>query len=223
MDNTNLELFKQALSEGLSSKIDSVANEYTEEIVCSEKHNLAMRAIVYGKTDTKRFWSPKMKRIIAILVAAALILTSCGIIFRNEIRDFAENIYEFFVKISYSESDPNGVSIEEVYKLTYIPEGYYLEEEIILAVNTSYIFTNSDGSTILFDQYILDGTNFFIDIENGYTKIVDIQNYEIYYKFADKYHYYLWNDGKYALSLRSSVKLSNEDIMLILDGIITKK
>ena len=222
MDNTNLELFKQALSEGLSSKIDSIANEYTEEIVCSEKHNLAMRAIVYGKTDTKRFWSPKMKRIIAILVAAALILTSCGIIFRNEIRDFAENIYEFFVKISYSESDPKGVSIEEVYKLTYIPEGYYLEEEIILAVNTSYIFTNSDGSTILFDQYILDGTNFFIDIENGYTKMVDIKEYEIYHKSTDGNHYYLWNDGKYSMRLISTNELLSQEVQLIVEGLAIK-
>ena len=86
MDKTNLELFKQALTEAVSNKFDNIAANCTEEIACSEKHNLAMRAIVYGKTDTKRVWSPRMKRIIAILVAAALLLTSCGIIFRICIR-----------------------------------------------------------------------------------------------------------------------------------------
>ena len=120
MDKSNLELFKQAISEGLSQKFDSVVNSCTDEIVCSEKHNIAMRTIVYGKTDTKRTWSPKMKRIIAILIAAALLLTSCGIIFRNEIREMFE---EFFVKLTYSEENNSNNPIEEVYHLEYLPEG----------------------------------------------------------------------------------------------------
>ena len=93
MDKSNLELFKQAINEAVSNKFDNMATSCTEEIVCSEKHNLAMRAIVYGKTDTKRVWSPRMKRIIAILVAAALLLTSCGIIFRNEIREMFKELF----------------------------------------------------------------------------------------------------------------------------------
>ena len=39
MDKSNLELFKQAISEGLSEKFDSVVDSCTEKIVCSEKHN----------------------------------------------------------------------------------------------------------------------------------------------------------------------------------------
>ena len=128
MDKSNLELFKQAISDGLSKKFDSVVNSYTDEIVCSEQHNFAMRTMVYGKADAKRTWSPKMKRVVAILIAAALLLTSCGIIFRNEIREVFE---EFFVKLTYS-GDDNGIdTIEEVYELTYLPEGYFLEDKII--------------------------------------------------------------------------------------------
>lgn len=222
MDNTNLELFKQALSEGLSGKIDSVANEYTEEIVYSEKHNLAMRTIVYGKTDTKRFWSPKMKRIIAILVAAALILTSCGIIFRNEIRDFVEYVYELFIAVTYTDENPEGTAIKEVYELTYVPEGYYLEEEKILTVNVRYMFSSSEGEKISFDQCSLDGTNFVSDMENGYTRIIDIQKYEIYYKSTDGNHYYLWNDSKYSMRLISTTELPSKEIQLIVEGIALK-
>ena len=104
MDKSNLELFKQALNEAVSNKFDKMADECTEEIVYSEKHKLAMRTIVYGKTDNKRVWSPKMKRIIAILIAAALLLTSCGIIFRNEIREIFK---EFFVSLTYESNDKN--------------------------------------------------------------------------------------------------------------------
>ena len=111
MDKSNLELFKQAISDGLSKKFDSVVNSYTDEIVCSEQHNLAMRTIVYGKADAKRTWSPKMKRVVAILIAAALLLTSCGIIFRNEIREVFE---EFFVKLTYDRYDESTENIKDV-------------------------------------------------------------------------------------------------------------
>ena len=74
MDKTNLELFQQALNEGLSNRFDSLAEEYTGEIVCSRKHKLAMRTIVYGKAGGARAWSPRMRRVVAILVAAALLL-----------------------------------------------------------------------------------------------------------------------------------------------------
>ena len=43
MDKSNLELFKQALSEGVSKKFDQMADECTEEIKYSKKHELAMR------------------------------------------------------------------------------------------------------------------------------------------------------------------------------------
>ena len=125
MDKSNLELFKQALNEAVSNKFDKMADECTEELVYSEKHKLAMRTIVYGKTDNKRSLSPRMRRIIAILVAAALLLTSCGIIFRNEIREIFE---EFFVKLTYESNEESQQILEEVYCLGYVPKGYDLKK-----------------------------------------------------------------------------------------------
>ena len=125
MDKSDLELFKQALNEAVSNKFDKMADECTEEIVYSERHKLAMRTIVYGKTDNKRVLSPKMRRIIAILIAVALLLTSCGIIFRNEIREIFK---EFFVSLTYESNDEKDEMIEEVYTLGYLPEGYTLNK-----------------------------------------------------------------------------------------------
>ncbi len=214
-----MELFKQAVSEGLSNKLDSVANGYTDEIVYSDKHKLAMRTIVYGKVDTKIAWTPKMKRIIAILIAAALLLTSCGIIFRNEIREVFE---KFFVQLSYSE-DENGVDrIEDVYELTYLPEGYTLQEEKIRTVKVNYTFTNGNGDIIRFEQKVLNGSNFVVDSECGYSKMFEIEEYDIYYRFTDTYHCYIWSDGTYSMKLKATQKFSNEDTVLILNGIKIK-
>lgn len=222
MDKSNLELFKQAINEGLSNKINSITNSCTEEIVCSEKHTIAMRTIVHGKISKKSATSLKARRIIAILVAAALLLTSCSIIFRNEIRDIFESIYDFFVAVSYTEEDSDGTTIEEIYRLGYVPEGYYLEKEITTPVCIQYKFANQNGDYFWFEQKLIDGTNFVVDRENEYMKIVDKDIYEIYYRSTDKKHFYIWNDGKYSIKLSSSTKLCNNEIILLIKGIVIK-
>ena len=218
MDKSNLELFKQAISDGLSKKFDSVVNSYTDEIVCSEQHNLAMRTMVYGKTDAKRTWSPKMKRVVAILIAAALLLTSCAVIFRNEIREIFE---ELFVKLTYSDSE-DGKVIEDVYELEYLPEGYSLSIENIRPIGAQYEFKNENGDYIWFEQKNVDGTDFVVDNEDGYSHIKEIDTYEVYYRYTDKNHIYVWNDGKYSMKLKSTNQLSIEDIGLILLGLTAK-
>ena len=219
MDKRNLELFKQALNEAVSNKFDKMADECTEEIVYSDRHKLAMRTIIYGKADTKRVLSPKMRRIIAILIAIALLLTSCGIIFRNEIREIFE---EFFVSLTYEGDEESPLIIKEVYSLSYVPEGYELEKETVTTICVQYKFENNVKETICFEQRTLTLSNFVVDSESEYSKITEIEHYEIYHRITGKLYCYIWNDGKYSLTLNSSTKLSNEDIILMLDGLATK-
>ena len=219
MDKSNLELFKQALNEAASNKFDKMADECTEEIVYSERHKLAMRTIIYGKTDTKRVWTPKMKRIIAILIAVALLLTSCGIIFRNEIREIFE---EFFVKLTYESNEESQQILEEVYCLGYVPKGYDLKKEEITKMFVRYEFKNESGETLFFEQRTLTLSNYVVDSEGGYSQIQDIKKYEVYYRPENLYHCYIWNDGKYSMKLTSNEDLSKEEIILLLDGITVK-
>ena len=219
MDKSNLELFKQALNEAVSNKFDKMADECTEEIVYSEKHKLAMRTIVYGKADTKRVWTPKMKRIIAILIAVALLLTSCGIIFRNEIREIFKDL---FVSLTYEGDDMSEDTIKEVYVLSYVPEGYKLEKESITPVRVRYEYENEDGEILFFEQRALTRSDYYIDSESGYSKTEEIEKYEVYYRPENHYHCYIWNDRKYSMKLISNEKLSKDEIVLVIDGITTK-
>ena len=216
MTENNVALFKAALREGLSKKIDSVVNESTDEIHPSEQHKLAMKTIIYGKAEAKRNWSPKVKRIIAILIAAALILTSCGIIFRNEIREIVE---DFYVSIVLGESKDNGDVIEEVYTLTYLPEGYYLVDESIRLICVQYTFSNDNEEYIWFEQRLLGGSAFAVDSENGYSQIKEIDAYNVYYRTVNNNHVYIWKDNKYSVKIKSTTALSANNICLILDGL----
>lgn len=219
MQNNELKLFKQAISDGLCNKIDSVANSCTEDIECSEKHKLAVRTIVYGKTETKRVWSSRTRRLIAILVAAALLLTSCGIIFRNEIREIFE---EFFVKLNYDSDNTTTDIIKEIYTPSYVPDGYMLEKESITSMRIKYEFANETGDWLCFEQRTLPGGEFFVDSESGYSQIETIEKRDIYYRVTAENHHYTWTDGKYSIKIKSNIKLSDEEILLMLEGIKTK-
>ena len=178
-----------------------------------------MRTIIYGKTDTKRVLLPKMKRIIAILVAAALLLTSCGIIFRNEIREIFK---DFFVSLTYESDVESNMTIETIYILSYLPEGYTLEKTDISNTVVKYRWENSNGDKLHFEQRPLTQSNLFVDSESGYSKMSEIDDYDVYYRFTDKNHLYVLSYDTYAIRIKTNAELSNEDIVLILDGITIK-
>lgn len=220
MDKTNEALFKQAINEGLTNKFQRMADACDEEIVCSRRHRKAMRAIVNGKTPRK----PLSTKMIAILVAAAvLLLAGCAIIYRDEIREFITNIKEFFVEIKFDEGENDSQNIDEIYELTYIPEGYILKEQFVNRVVVEYVFIDSDNNYVRFTQQSLDASSFYIDSEHSDNIIIEIENYTIYTRKTGDIFYYLWNDGRYAMQIHSSERLSDDELLLIIYGIRNKQ
>lgn len=220
MDKTNEELFKQAINEALTNKFQRMADACDEEIVCSRHHRKAMRAIISGKTPRK----PLSTKMIAILVAAAiLLLTGCAIIYRDEIRSFVTDIREFFVELRFGDGEQESRNIDEIYELAYIPEGYSLEDQQINRMRVEYVFTNSDSKRIKFIQQSLDASTFSVDSEHSDTVIIVIDDLTIYSRLAGNMHYYLWNDGKYAMKLISTEKLSDDELSLIIIGLKIKQ
>lgn len=220
MDKTNEELFKQAINEALTNKFQRMADACDEEIVCSRRHRKAMRAIISGKTPRK----PLSTKMIAILVAAAiLLLAGCAIIYRDEIRGFITNIHEIFIELRFEEGDQESREIEKIYELTYIPDGYSLEDQTINRLVVKYVFTHSNGQWIKFMQQSPDASNFHIDSEHSDNTIIAIENYTIYTRKTGDTFYYLWNDGEYAFKLISTEDLSNDELLSIINGLKIKQ
>ncbi len=83
--------------------------------------------------------------------------------------------------------------------------------------------SDTNGDQIWFEQSILNGTNFVLDIEDGgYSQIKEIEDYVIYYRDTDPKHVYIWNDGKYYMQLISNQKISNEELLMMLHGMTNK-
>ena len=221
MNKSNLELLKQAISEGLSESFDAIANGYSGEIVCSKKHRLAMRAIVYGKAAPKRLLSPRIRRVIAIFVAAALLLTSCGIAFRDEIREAFFRLRGDEYLITYP--GENGLNhIEEIYELTYVPNGYTLKKINKTNLSLTYTYCNeNDEEAFFFDQGVIDGLHAINS--NSIITQTYIYEYEIYCaNYKDQAYTYAWNDGKYSLQITSYKEITTDELKLIIDGIESK-
>lgn len=216
---TNQELFKQALVEGVSRRIDREIAVCDEKVVFSRRHIKNMERIVKGKAPKK----PINKKMVAILVAAAvLLLAGCAIIYRDQIRDFITNIKEFFVEIKFDEGENESRAIDEIYELTYVPEGYSLENQHIGKMLVQYLFTNAYDDYIKFIQQSIDASNFYVDIEHSDNVIIEIGEHTVYSRKTNDTYYYLWNDGKYALHVYSIMELSDSELMLIINGVVTK-
>ena len=220
MDKTNnQELFKQALVEGVNRRIDRELAACEEEVVFSRRHIKALNRIIKGKTPAK----PINRKMVAILVAAAiLLLAGCAIIYRDEIRGFITEIKEFFVEIKFDEGNDESRNIEDIYELTYVPEGYVLERQNILKRTTEYIFVDSEGNKLKFVQQPLDNSSFAVDIEHDYDNSMRIGQYAIYYRYTNTTYSYIWNDGKHALKLNSTNELSLKELESLIIGIKTK-
>lgn len=218
MEKSNLELFREALFEAMSSKTNEA--DLAEKIEPSDRHKAAMQAILDGTYERKSVWKLTKAKIAAIIVAAALLLAGCA--YRNEIRDIIEEIYDKYIHITYSDEGANGKTIEEVYELTYVPEGYVLKKATEDLVHIRYEYHNGNNSFICFKQGVLEGYSHAFDNEGGSSEIITIENINVYHYSSASLHYYLWNDGKYAYELSSDVPLPTEELILIING-ITKK
>ena len=220
MDNkTNQELFKQALVEGVNRRLDREIATCDEEITYSRRHIKNMARIVNGKEIKK----PLNRKMIAILVAAAvLLLAGCAIIYRDEIREFVTDIREFFVKIDFEDGENESRAIDEIYELTYVPEGYTLTQQDITRMRVQYVYKTTENYKIKLIQQSLDASNFYVDIEHSDNIVIEIGEYTVYSRKTNNMYYYLWNDGNYALILNSTEELSIDTLELIMNGIKTK-
>ena len=219
------QLFKKAILEALSQQYEQELAECKEDAKCSKAHYIRMSEIT-GIPLTRLMRKRKgfKRTFVAILIAAALLLAGCTVyVYRDEIRDFIEEFYDTYIKVTYTaEQMENKVYIEEFYSLSYVPEEYELVSEYKDILRTKYIWETTSGNMIIFEQLLVDGAYMVYDTEEGNRKVINCGDIVIY-SYANNDHYrYMWNDGKYTMSLYSNEQLVEEWLKAILDGLIVK-
>ena len=148
-----------------------------------------------------------------------MLLASCAAAYSDEIRDFVETIYEDYISIGFEDPDEAPIQIEEYFVLTYIPEGYYIKDHIQMNSLNRYILENDQGDKIIFEQTVLNNKT-ELDSEQGEQYMLYIDGKEIYCRAYDTGCRYIWNDGKYAMSVYSVDQIIDEETFeKIIEGI----
>lgn len=217
------QLFKRAILEALSQKYEQELAGCQEDAKCSKEHYLRISKItgiplarVMGKRRSIR------RTFVAILIAAALLLAGCtAYVYRNAIKDLFEEVYDTHIKVSYSgEQTDNELYIKEFYSLSYVPEGYQLVREVKNGVCVQYIWESQTGNTLVFEQTLIKESDYFIDSDVENMLCTEYNGISVYLRSNNNVWLYLWNDGKYAMSIDSEQKLSDEVLERIIDGIV---
>ena len=224
MNKTDKMLFRQALTEAFVRKYERELNECQETAVCSEAHTRRMNEIINQSAQRERR-KDRRKWIVALLVAAALLLTACSVYaYQDEIRSFIEKVYEDYIKVTYDDGDEdeNAKKISEYYTLGYVPDGYALTKEIRLQASMKRIWKNAEGQYLTFEQCVIDGMNYGLDGENGETTLIMCGEYSVYCRSGVAYTY-IWNDGKYSFMITTPEALSDDMLMRLVESIETVK
>lgn len=213
-------LFGEAIFEGLSIKFEQELANSTESALCSETHEASILEIIAtAKAIEQRI---SKKRLIAILVAAALLLfVGCtAFVYRNQIGSFVEHIYEEYVNVELPDGGEDPITeIEHAYTLSYVPEGYVLTDEVIKSVMVRYIYENEAGEQIIFDQRPNSGISIGVDYSGENAEVLEYNGVEIYLRATDKKKHFVWSNEDYAIKLVCAKTLSQEEILKIINEI----
>ena len=213
-------LFRQALTEAFVRKYERELNECQETAVCSEAHTRRMNEIINQSAQRERR-RDRRKWIVALLVAAALLLTACSVYaYQDEIRSFIEKVYEDYIKVTYDDESENQEMkiISEYYTLGYVPDGYTLTKEIRIPASMNLEWENAEGQYLAFEQRVLDGTNYGLDGEVGETNVIVCGEYSVYCR-SGNVHTYIWNDGNYSFMITTPYALSDDMLIRLVESI----
>lgn len=163
-------------------------------------------------------WRPSAKKIIAILVAAAILaLAGCGIIYRNEIRKFIINVYETFFDVRF-END-NHLNQDNIkYELKYVPDGYVLNSN--LSEEDYFLYENAQNDRLELFIYRLDTTIAKFDNEHEKNNIMlELDVGTVLKHVSSSRITYMWNDGYKMLVLRTNSDLTENEAKMIISNI----
>lgn len=225
MDQNDRMLLRKALTQAFAEKFEEELAVCGETAECSEQHVTAMKAILLqGIRDEQTAERKSRKKwLVAFLVAAALLLAAITVgAHYKEIKAFFEKIYEDHIHLTFNQGDhvPENEGLAVRYTLGYLPDGYTLRRQESDKTMTYYEWENENGEYIIFTQSVLYGADVFLNGEVGESVVISVGIHEVYCReYGSTGRSYVWNDRDFAYVLRSSVPLSDEALICVIQNI----
>jgi hypothetical protein len=211
MYETEKRLFGQALAEVISKTLDEELRECKETAACSRAHSRYVKYTVkYGESPKARKIS---KRTIALIIAAALLLTGCAALVRDQIAGFFMTILETRNVIE-STADITGYpeTIEEKRIPQVLPEGYELVEEVTTRGSLILTWIDAESNFLIYYQSTHEAGEMDIDNEHSDFGEIQIDEYDVLCVISeDGSRRYIWMDD-YVYYISSSCELTKQEL-----------
>ena len=182
-----------------------------------------LRKLMRRLNNPFRLYFNTVGRRVAGIVAVLLIAFSCSMTVkavREPVVEFITNVYEKCVEFIYGEENlakaPN--TIETVYTLGVIPDGYEMDQFIIDTLAADMIWKNENDDRLVLSQGILFGSIVIDAEESGFEVITwNGEKFTVVEKHGIKS--IIWYTDEYEFSLTMPSHISNEDAFVLIDSL----
>ena len=199
--------------------------ETSEAELKSELQLLYKKAGLQQKRKSPWMFRTVGRRVASVLIAIGLFSAISASVYaaRAPISQFISKTYDKYIELFFDQSDVEKApsTIETVYTLGYVPEGYVEKEYHIDQNSVRITWLNSKDEKIFFEQNILD-TNIMIDNEHINYEITYIGDTKIIYSSNSAARYYYWNSNEYCFYLEISNNITHDAAINLIQSLKIK-
>lgn len=166
-----------------------------------------------------------MRFAAAVLVAALMTFTVAMAVpaVREKVFQMVREVHKQYSRISYEQVGGDEEFGEFVpYSITYVPEGFTLEEDRISEISHNQTYFNEEGLAIGLDQTRIDRASFSIDTEDDEpVQIMLNGDQPAWYLDNGTLQVIYWDDGTY--SFHVATNLSKEESIKVAESVAPKR
>ena len=204
-------------------ELDGGVYEKSEEEISEELKNIYKKANTNKKKTILWYLNTTGTRVAAIFIVIGVFLGfSVGVYaVRKPIVEFFLNVKEKFSEVFFEQEaiDNAPDTIETVYTLGYVPEGYELVDTQTYKKYTKSVWKDQNEEEIILNQQCI-GTSQKLDNENNDFVIFYINTAKVVMR--EKFHQkeFYWNNDNYTFMLSVPIIISDQESTKIIESII---
>lgn len=212
-------LLYRALYESLEERFEKTVKESNMDASYPRSFRIKMSWLLGVDIEKPTRSIKALKATVIIAAVCAVLLTGCAIV--KFFGPFVETYFSDYAWVVNKNDDVGEKQIDELYTITYLPDGYSYKKEYENANMYIHIWQNSEEKAIKFIQSTTL-SYFYTDVESGYSYLMTHNGFEIYCKKGGYDYSYKWQTDKYCFEIVSEEELSQNDIKQMFDSVKPK-
>jgi len=226
MHEENKVLFARAIFIALNDRFDDELSSAVA-VKPSKRHLRVIKAVIREqKIINIKDKKLPLRLLVAAIIALTLLLAGCfaPLLHRNEFASFIEEIYTDHISLIFSDKQETNSDekIENLYELTYLPEGYELTFKDVSQSSILYQYALNENNTIQLSQVLLGSSKIRFDSKN-YKRMIIKGDKEIYCYQSEHFTSYYWSDSNSIIELSVYGDFHKTESENILNGVVLKQ